>query len=240
MKPYYDHAGITIYHGDCREVMSELVPVQFVVTDPPYPGLNGGTVHAGLGGVARPIHRSETVGTPWVSTLDWIPKAWQLADLGMAVFCSYHSVDLVAKSFESEKVALLTWYKRNSPPAMANVPRFTTEFVWLFKKRPGLAWRNLKNTLIDIPMPQAGCMAGERERDGNKAAHPTQKPLSVLTCILSVGGETILDPFMGSGTTLVAAKQLGRQAIGIEIEEKYCEIAARRLAQEVFDFTEVA
>lgn len=234
MKPYYEQDGITIYHGDCREVLPTLEPVDFVVTDPPYIGLKGGTIHLKLGGVAAKIVDSESIGDPWEASLSWTTAAWDLCRLGVAVFCSYHSVQETAQCFPpTSRVALLTWYKRNSPVAVANVPRFTTEFCWLFKKSPGLKWRNIKDTMIDIPLPSAGCMATERICVNSKAVHPTQKPLALMSRILAVGGESILDCFSGTGTTLVAAKALGQRAVGIEINESYCELAANRLAQGV-------
>ncbi|TSA51334.1 MAG: site-specific DNA-methyltransferase [Actinobacteria bacterium] len=107
----------------------------------------------------------------------------------------------------------LCWYKPDAPPSMGSFE---------------LAWTNLgKNTR----MISHSISATNQERVG----HPTQKPLAVISWCLSFTPDayTILDPFMGSGTTLRAAKDLGRQCIGIEIEEKYCEIAVRRLGQEV-------
>jgi site-specific DNA-methyltransferase (adenine-specific) len=233
--PYYDRDGIVIYNADCRDILPHLEPVDLVLTDPPYPDLKGGTKYAFAGVAPTPVG-TVTIGTPWgIELAEWLPAAWETSRLGMMVFCSYHSVAEVASFVPKEKrVALVSWYKRNSPPAIANVPRFTAEFAWLFKKSPGLKWRNITNTVIDIPMLQSGCMTTERLRDPNgETSHPTQKPVALMRTLMAVGGDTILDPFMGSGTTLRAAKDLGRRAIGIEIEERYCEIAVRRLSQQV-------
>jgi len=106
----------------------------------------------------------------------------------------------------------LVWDKRNAVPTMADCE---------------LAWTN-----FDKPVKRFSCGVGI-----HTFGHPTEKPLKLIKwCIKQANNisQTILDPFMGSGTTLVAAKELGRKAIGIEIEEKYCEIAVRRLQQEVF------
>jgi DNA modification methylase len=89
--------------------------------------------------------------------------------------------------------------------------------------------------VIDVPMPQAGCFAAERilQQGSGKAAHPCQKPVAVVHPFIDrLDAETILDPFMGSGTTLVAAVRLWRKAIGIEIDPHYFDIACRRIAAE--------
>ena len=236
MKPYYSHAGITIYHGDCREILPHLPPVDLVLTDPPYGGLSGGHHIPDGGTVGRRLRPSVTLGDEWGASLDWAPLAARVCRLGAMVFCSYHSLPETAMAFSSfRRAALATWHKRNAPPSGKNVPKFTEEYVWCFAKSPGLKWDVFDGTLIDIPKLSTGCMASaERVTDDlGQAAHPAQKPEAVLRWLLRVGGDTILDPFMGSGTTLRAAKDLNRKAIGIEIEERYCEIAARRLAQEV-------
>jgi site-specific DNA-methyltransferase (adenine-specific) len=241
VKPYYEKDGTVLYHGDAREILPALESdsIDLLLTDPPFPGLKGGTVYA-FDGVAKTTVGTKTVGVPWDATLDWIAPAWNACRLGSAVFCSYHSVAEIDARVPGPSVALAVWYKHNSPPAIANVPRFTTEFIWLHKKKPGLKWRGLKNTLIDVPMPSAGCMAVERIVDARGAAvHPCQKPLRVISALLQIEPRSVLDPFAGTGTTLVAAKERGIRAIGIEMDERYCEITAQRLSQENL-FAEVA
>jgi hypothetical protein len=156
----------------------------------------------------------------------------------MMIFCSFHTIDEVKRAVPGKAIALLTWYKRNSPPAVCNVPRFTTEFIWCFQKDPGLRWRKINSTLLDVPMISAGCVStGERlTEESGKATHPCQKPIDLMASLMRIEPTSVLDPFMGTGTTLIAAKGIGVPSIGIEIEEKYCEISAKRLSQEVFDF----
>jgi site-specific DNA-methyltransferase (adenine-specific) len=231
MQPYYDHGGITIYHGDCREVLPTLEPenIDLVLTDPPYPRIKGGTKHS-LPGLLAPRKRdSLAVGQPWDSSLDWAPLAEAVCRFGLVVFCSFAGIDLVANAFASERIGLAAWYKRNAPPAINNVPHYDLEFAWLLKKRPGMKWRSLKSLLIDWPMIPNGCIPGDEPHFD----HPTQKPLPVMARLIPEDCRSLVDPFMGTGTALCAAKQANSRAIGIEIEERYCEIAARRLAQEM-------
>ncbi len=236
MEAYYNHGGISIYHGDCREVLSTLQDdsMDLCVADPPYPGLKGGTRIDFDRGVAG---RSEsvTVGTPWGDDISPLADAWRVARFGMFVFCSHHFAATVPTVIDAKPISLVTWYKRNAMPSANNVPQYESEFIWAFKKCPGLDWRKLRG-LYDIPMLQAGCMADERFCIDGRAVHPAQKPVDLVTNLLKIGGASVLDPYCGTGTTLASAKALGITAIGIEIEEKYCEIAARRLSQEVLNF----
>lgn len=207
MKPYYDDGkGIVIYHGDCREILPTLEPVDLILTDPPYANGEG--------------YASYDDSADGLTALiaDVFPL---ILKLGRAV--------------------LLT-------PGVANIhrypaPRWTLAWVcpagvgsgpWGFS-----CWQPI---LAYGPDPSLANGKGRRPdtlilNEGASAnGHPCAKPIEVWKWVLDRGcleGETVLDPFMGSGTTLRAAKDLGRKAIGIEIEEKYCEIAVRRLAQEV-------
>jgi len=238
IKPYYEEPGIQIFLGDCLEIMPQLEPVDLVLTDPPYVGLKGGVNFDKLPHGVAGRDESFSVGDLWGASLNWVPVAWDLCQKGMLAFCSFHFVDELGLSLKSYKLALITWHKRSSPPSINNVPHYSTEFIWVFKKQPGLTWRKLK-TFYNILGLSAGCVStGERITKNKKSVHPTQKPLALFRQLLLINPNTILDPFMGTGTTLVAAKELGRKCIGIEIEQKYCDIAIDRLRQGVFNFQE--
>jgi site-specific DNA-methyltransferase (adenine-specific) len=224
MKPYYDHAGITIYHGDCRDVLPH-VTADVLVTDPPY-GVNLGA-HGGAND-GRKDH--VLVKGPYATYIDspenfratvvpGVAAALAIVSRG-AVFCAGHM------AFDLPR-----------PAAIGGVflPAATGRCAW--------GYNSFSHCLLYGAAPDLNLGAkpiGIRSTaTAGASVHPCPKPLAWMTWavgLVSRTGETVLDPFCGSGTTLVAAKDLGRRAIGIEIEERYCEIAAKRLSQEVLDF----
>jgi len=218
MSPYYQHAGMTIYHGDCRDILPTLEPVDLVLTDPPY-GLGE---HGGERNRRRAGDGKTRFETPKHQDLGWDAKRPD------------------AKTFEAIKAAGRIWFVFGGN-YFADM--FPPSSGWLF-------WdKNIGGDFSDGELIYTNRNAGLRKftmhpfvdlRGGQLRQHPTQKPLPLMRWCIEQAGDvtTILDPFMGSGTTLRAAKDLGRKAIGIEIEEKYCEIAAKRLAQEVFDYAQ--
>jgi site-specific DNA-methyltransferase (adenine-specific) len=235
MKVEHLAEGVTLYCGDCREILPGLPRVDAVVTDPPYVGLKGGVVHRRHGGVASKKIISASIGDPWEASLDWVPFIERIVNKAVAVFCSHSFVADLRFAFSIEAVSLAVWHKINAAAAVNNVPRQTTEFIWLFRAGPNARWRTIADTLFSINSANAGCVSnGERwiEPDG-RASHPTQKPIAIMEPFIELidRGETVLDPFMGLGTTGVAAVKLGRKFIGIEIEPKYFDIACRRIAE---------
>jgi len=224
-KPYYDHAGIQIYLGDCLEILPELEPVDIVLTDPPY-GINLG-MHSDAkenrNGVGLKKQKYESYDDTHENLLSIIIPAVILA-LSFAkrgiVFCA----DINICDFPRPQAVSCIYMPSGQGRTCWGFQN--TAFFLLYGIAPNL---NLgaKNTAL-------------KSTESNiKNGHPCSKPIGWMKWLVSLGSEindTILDPFMGSGTTLVAAKELGRKAIGIEIEEKYCEIAARRLSQEVFQW----
>jgi site-specific DNA-methyltransferase (adenine-specific) len=228
MNPYYEQNGMTIYCGDCREVLQLLGGIaatsELVLTDPPYGiswdvGSHRGSVRKALGCEFQPIIGDNERFDPI-----------HIISLGLptVLFGANHYADRLPPS-----AGWIVWDKRIG---MEPTDQSDCE----------LAWTNIwgRARMIRYQFNGGGSLAKENGCFAGQgyavSFHPTQKPVSIFKTILGWIPEahSILDPFMGSGTTLRAAKDLGRRAIGIEIEEKYCEIAAKRLSQEVLDFGE--
>ncbi|KKN40317.1 hypothetical protein LCGC14_0734740 [marine sediment metagenome] len=233
MNPYYESEGITIYHGDCREVMPTLESVDMTLADPPY-GTNDGK--ARLNG--RTDGDFQKWGLDWDKELpvEWIgPSALLLKDGGAFVaWTDTKRLETIWKTCEKEDLRplqCLFWHKTN-PPTNPRKNFCSAVEGAVFARKPGkiIAW-NAGGAMHNL-------WRGPTVHHGIRQ-HPTQKPHELMAwCIkaLSDPDALILDPFMGVGTTLRAAKDLGRKAIGIEIEERYCEVGASRLSQQVFDF----
>ena len=222
----------TLYCGDCLEILPHLSGIDAVITDPPYQmGFDrvpiAGTTNFGS------VSCSKSIGMKWPFSVDWI----DLIDVyHLVVFCSYLDLGAVhSKIAESMKIsAVFTWRKPNAPAMTRPIPRMDTEFaIWARKDKAGCGGMNkFRSCVIDHALPQAGVGAQERilKYPQGPSAHPTQKPLGVITPFVSrLPAETILDPFLGTGTTGVAAIQQGRRFIGIEIDPDYFAIACRRI-----------
>ena len=247
MKPYCDDGGVTIYHGDCREVLPAIdaASVDLVWTDPPYGhnnNNNGDLAHrreAALGlrdtteADARPIAND---GPEANELVRWTFGEYaRLLKPGCCCCCccggggggpdpQFARWSLWLDEHLEFKQAVV-WRK----PGMGMGWHYRRDYELVLVAQKGGAackWNggNAQSNVIETP---------GFSRGGNDM-HPTPKPLSLPALFIEIhtdGGDLVLDPFMGSGTTLVAARQLGRRAIGIEIEERYCEVAAKRLAQ---------
>lgn len=229
MKPYYEHAGITIYHGDCREILPQLPKVDLVLTDPPY-GIGLGNQLALRDGrrdrvLLKPAFASyddtlcnlRTIVVPTIARLLQTSKRAIVFCAGFNV-CEFPKPNVLGGIFWAAAHGRNAWGFASFTPALLYGPGCRVELG---------------------SRPTAIASVESAEVNG----HPCPKPINAMRHFVKLGseeGDLILDPFMGSGTTLVAAKNLNRRAIGIEIEERYCEIAAKRLAQEVFEFREPA
>ena len=216
MKPYYQDKWATIYHGNCLEIMPKLEPVDLVLTDPPY-------------GIGYDKRQDEMADSGRVSNKGRWKKYNDNWDIKVDLECF----------IEIEKISTnqIIWGGQ-----YYDLPSNRKWLIWNKIQRSyqnfsdgEMAWTSFKSGLHIFDMSKIDAYVNKT--DGK--FHPTQKPVELFIWILkkfAKNTDTILDPFMGSGTTLIAAKQLNRKAIGIEIEEKYCEIAVRRLAQEVMEF----
>ena len=229
MEPYYDHAGITIYHGDCREILPELEPVDGLLTDPPY----------GIGFREYGAHDDSASGYAEILKRIWLAEE----SVSTGGWCVVFQSETTVKNWAS-------WFPRDFriyaiPKKFGQIGREMvmrqTDFAlyWRCGVKPWTRedWEFVRGW--QPPTARNWFVSSDASRTRERPNHPCPRPLDAMRQLVATFVpplETVLDPFMGSGTTLRAAKDLGRRAIGIEIEERYCEIAAKRLAQEVLPF----
>lgn len=212
MKPYYQDDFVTIYHADCRE---GLPGADVLVTDPPYgmkfvAARRGGEWNSRWAGVS-------IEGDDSTAARDWVLERW----IGPALVFGTWKVPPPRSVRET-----LVWDKVVSTGMGALDIPWRPSWEEIYVLGHGFTG-NREHGVLRFPLPT---LAPERKM------HPTAKPPDLLRYLIGRCPDgVVLDPFMGSGTTLRAAKDLGRKAIGIEIEERYCEIAAQRMGQEVLD-----
>lgn len=209
MKPYFEDDLVTLYHGDCLEIEAWL-SADVLVTDPPY----GMAYKSGRKKTLDAIRGDENLDVRDIALQKWGQKP-------ALVFGTW-------KAQRPENVRqLIVWDKRGGagfsgdlamPWADITEEIYVLGHGWVGRRRPAI---------YSVPtIPNA-----------NRPEHPTPKPVSLIEKLIDCCPPGVVaDPFAGSGATLVAARNLGRKVIGIELEEKYCEIIAQRLSQQVFDF----
>jgi site-specific DNA-methyltransferase (adenine-specific) len=203
LKPYYQKDGITIYHGDCKTVLVSLKSsFDLIVTDPPY-GIDYDSSHKKY---RNGIARAQIKGDKGPFDPQHLLKFERLIIWGGNVFANR----LPASP------GWLVWIKTMRDDA--NIRQADMELAWTNCIRRPRVFHHL------------WIGAYKASESGERAWHPTQKPLALMRwCLGLTKTKTVCDPYLGSGTTLRAARDLGIKAIGIEVEERYCEIAARRL-----------
>lgn len=220
MKPYYQDDSVTLYHGDCREI-TEWLQADVLVTDPPYGVRWESKFGDNSGPRSRRSKQADVIAsddTP--QARDDVLTAW--GERPAIVFGSWR----VARPARLH--SLLIWHKDGAFSGLLRAPFFTNhEEIYAL----GSSW-----PMPNKPLRSVLTTREHRSRAVRDGGHPTPKPVGLMETLIAATEGTIADPFAGSGSTLVAAKNLGRKAIGVELEERYCEIAAKRLAQDVLDF----
>jgi site-specific DNA-methyltransferase (adenine-specific) len=228
LTPYYEEPGITIYCGDCAEIAPTLGQFDLLCTDPPY-GIGEARKDHGsrrrfrdkrpgrsatLGAVHNPVARS-------YDRLDWDDRATDQSLIDALRELATYTCLFGGNFFEMPpSPSWLVWDKDNGECDFADCELAWTNYGCAIRRK-----RHQWNGML------RGGVAG---KSAEPRYHPTQKPLAVMSWAIGLCPErptSVLDPFMGSGTTLRACKNLGIRAVGIEREERYCKIAVDRLRQ---------
>jgi len=211
---YYEDEFVTIYHGDAREIVPVLGSFDLILTDPPYGiGYNATALN-----LPDATERKRIAGDEDCALAEWLFTV-------------------------SNATEMLVWGANNFPQLLPHKgvwicwdKRLTREADRMLGSAFELGWMNRKAGHYKMFRCLHG---GVVNHNGGKREHPTEKPIGLLREILETlytKAQTILDPFGGVGTTARAAKDAGRKCVMVELEEEYCEAAARRMSQEVLGF----
>lgn len=214
MTLYYQDEHVTLWHGDCLTEHREWLTADVLVTDPPY-------------GVAYTSGRVN--GRKRSTTAIGNDRSPGARDAALAAWSGRPSITFgswrVPKPFGVRQQ--LIWDKGDDPGTGDLTMPWGSSFEEIYITGKGKVWQGART----VSVLRVGKPLGLDRPD-----HPTPKPVSLMERLIEkCPPGTVADPFAGSGSTLVAARNLGRQAIGVELEEKYCEIIARRLSQGALD-----
>jgi site-specific DNA-methyltransferase (adenine-specific) len=217
-KPYFQNDLVTLYHGDCLEI-TEWLEADVLVTDPPY----------GVAWQAGGLSDKKSTRDAAVQSIA-SDESTEVRDLSLKAWGKKPAV--IFGSWRKPLLELpdhrLIWHKGNRQPGVTSAAFYPVdEEIWLL----GSGWQGKPPLASVITTHEA------RGLQPKLIGHPTPKPVGLMEKLIERCPEGVIaDPFAGSGATLVAARNLGRKVIGVEMEEKYCELISIRLSQEAFDF----
>lgn len=214
--PYYQDELVTLYHGDALEI-TEWLDADVLVTDPPY----GQAYKSNMDRGSRQNWHEEIKGDKDIEVRDKAIKLWPKNKTAL-VFGTWKTT----KPIDTKQVII--WDK--TPCGFMgdlSIPFGNAHEEIYCLGKDGWTGRR-EASIVKAQMLMSA--------DANRPNHPTPKPVGLMEKLISKTLGTIADPFAGSGATLLAARNLGRKVIGVELEEKYCELIANRLSQSAFDF----
>lgn len=217
MKPYYEDELVTLYHGDCLE-MREWLSADVLITDPPYGiAYKSGTMPGGRQSATEQV---EVASDATAEVRDAALEAW--GKRPAIVFGSWRVPRPEGTAHR------LIWHKVKTEAGARRLPWFSAdEEIYVL----GTGWLGAPQQSVYRTAEQRAGQYGEAAKLG----HPTPKPVGLMEALIEKApAGVIADPFAGSGATLIAARNLGRHVIGVELEERYCELIAKRAGQQAF------